>query len=310
MLRRVSALAVTCAVLGLVAACDDGPSGVAGTASLTVALTDAPLPDGLLASAIVDVGRIEIIPSDGPPMELTMDGGSHDLLTLQDGVTAELASLEIPAACYLQLRLYVNEAEVTLGDGYEFASGDPKTHVLAVPSGAASGIKINLRAADGDLENGGNNGACLEINSGETLLVVVDMDVSQNFVVRGVIQGSDPAIVPEILFTPLLRAVLNDVAASISGVVSTETEHSLEGLQVTATLVTDDPGDDFMTDMASGDVDPATGEYTVRFLAPGTYDVTVAGLDMGFETDPTERTITIAPEDAVTGADFEIVASP
>ena len=118
---------------------------------LSVLLTDAPHP--LFESANVTIGEISIIPADGAPIVLTSAGGSYDLLQLQDGVTANLATLSIDAGNYVQLRLVVTEASVTLKDGFQFNDGSI-TKTLVVPSGAQTGIKINLSNADGNSESG------------------------------------------------------------------------------------------------------------------------------------------------------------
>jgi len=92
----------------------------------------------------------------------------------------ELATADIDApARLLQLRLHVLSAQVKLKAGYMFAD-ETTTADLLVPSGAQSGIKINLRDADGNAD-----GAGVDLAPGETILVVVDMDVDQNFVVNG-----------------------------------------------------------------------------------------------------------------------------
>lgn len=169
--QHVSTLA-----LAAVAAIGCGDSTGSGAARLTIAVTDAA--DMFLASVTVTIGDVEIIPAEGPPVLLTTDGGTHDLLTLQNGVTASVATLVIDPGGYLQLRLVVQSAEVTLKPDYTF-NGGGQTMSLVMPSAAQSGIKMNLDASDGDPDNAG-----IDIAPGETILVI-DFDVSQNFKVQG-----------------------------------------------------------------------------------------------------------------------------
>jgi len=266
------------------AACSDAAG--TGEARLTVALTDAP--DSLLQSATVEIGKIEIIPASGSPITLTASGGSADLLALQNGVTKSLATLSIPAGRYLQLRMVVNSATVTLKSPYTFNDGS-RTKSLVVPSGAQTGIKINLDAADGE------PGAGVDIVPGETILLV-DFDVSQNFVVQGA--PGTPAGINGYLFTPLLRAVVQNVAGSIAGTLSgaSVANRTVRADQVDAGVI-----EELQTKVATA-VSDSAGRYTIRFLAPGTYTVSVPGAT----TAPASRSVTVGKGQAVTGVDFTI----
>ncbi len=185
-------------VLALAAAVAGGCSDTTGTGDvrLTVLLTDAPTVD--LASATVTIGAISILPADGAPIPVTDGAGPHDLLLLQDGVTAILATATIPTDTYLQLRLEVTAASVVLADPFVFVDGSTSMD-LKVPSGAQSGIKINLSAA---------GGTGIEIL--DNMVLVVDFDASESFVIQG--NPNTPAGISGVLFTPLLRAAASTVA--------------------------------------------------------------------------------------------------
>ncbi|MFQ6045958.1 MAG: DUF4382 domain-containing protein [Gemmatimonadales bacterium] len=278
-------LAVPLAMAGATACGDSTGTG----ATLTVALTDAA--DTLLQSAVVEIGEIQIIPASGSPVTLSTDGGTHDLLALQGGVTADLATLDIDPGTYLQLRIVVSAATVTLKPGLTFNDGTD-TKDLVVPSGAQSGIKINLDAADGDAESEG-----IDIVAGETILVV-DFDVSQNFVVQG--NADTAAGINGILFTPLLRATVRNVAGSIAGAVTTAADGSaVEGATVRAVQTQSGLMEELQTAEATAVTD-AAGSYRIMFLAPGSYEVTVDSLT----TEPASRSVTVGEGEDVTGVDF------
>jgi len=197
-------------------------------------------------------------------------------------VTAELASLDIEAGRYHQLRLIVTSATVTLASGLTFTDGST-SRALTIPSGAQTGIKINLN-------DGGNAG--VEIVDGETILVV-DFDVSQNFVVQG--NAGTPAGITGILFTPLVRAAVRNIAGSIAGTV-TAGGSPLAGATVRAVL--DEPGT--MEALETGEataVTDAEGEYKIWFLAPGTYTVSVDGRTG-------TQSVTVDESQSVTGINF------
>lgn len=259
MYRKAALFIVLVAAVGL-GACDS-PTADTRASRLTVLLTDAP--SDYLASAHVTVGRVDILPVDGPPIVVSNSGGEFDLLQLQNGVTAELGSALIEAGTYRQLRIVVESATLTLKDGYTFTDGST-TQSLHIPSGAKSGIKIKLTA------EGGTPGAGLEIRPGEMVLVV-DFDVSQNFVMQG--NAETPAGIKSFLFTPVLRAVVRDVAGSIKGSVAAPEGVDVEGMTVTATVAGAGEDDVPVTTLVDED-----GNFAMHFLAPGTYNVTVSTL--------------------------------
>jgi len=267
-----------------VAACGDSTGS--GTAQLRIQITDAPLE--YFASAEVTIGEVSIIPADGAPVVVTDQGGTFDLLTLQNGVTAALGELAIPAGDYVQLRLVVEAASVTLADGLMFSDGTIERS-LTIPSGAQTGVKINLSGADGE------DGPGIRIASGETILVV-DFDVSQNFIIQGAV--GTPAGITGVLFTPLLRATVRDQAGSIAGTV-TDASGPVENATVRAVREeTDTEGTDTTAEVTA--VTMEDGSYVLRFLAPGTYTVTVDG------SAAAAQTVTVGEGQDVTGVDFSI----
>ena len=275
-----------CALIALGAiACGDSTG--TGDATLTVALTDAP--NDYLQSVMVTIGEIEIISASGAPTSMPVAAGPYDLLTLQNGATASLASLIVEPGTYLQLRMVITSVDVTLKTGYSFADGAQSMGVI-IPSGAQTGIKINLDGADGDAQSAG-----VEIRPGETVLVI-DFDVSQNFVLLG--NPETGGVVNGILFTPLLRATVLDVAGSIAGMVSVPTGVDPSGITVMAEQTDSGLMEALQTPTATALTD-ASGNYQIMFLAPGTYDVKVEG-------QATSVSVTVVDAQDVIGVDFTI----
>jgi hypothetical protein len=306
MLRRVSTTLLPLAIIALVsvaAGCGDNSGPQDGVTRVTVALTDAPNP--MFAEASVEIGAVSLIPADGPPVTLADAGGTHDLLMLQNGVMVNLATQEIEAGRYLQLRLEVLSATVTLAEGLTWSDGTADQRSLAVPSGAQTGIKVNLRNADGP--------AGVDIASGETILVV-DMDVSQNFKIQG--SAGTPAGIRDVKFTPLLRAAVRDVAGSISGAVTypsatpaDETEFAAIAADLTTSPLLEEMQTMMVTTVAGSD-----STYTLWFVSPGTYDVSAAAtIDTSAAATVDTATFTDGPQSVsvgegenVTGIDFSL----
>jgi hypothetical protein len=200
MTRRILASTAFALILLIVAACDSstGPENAdSGEALLQILLTDAPA--DYIEEAWVTISRVYLIPGEedpeeGPPfVDLFNDPDNpleYDLLTLRDGVTADMTGeVEVPAGTYNQLRMIVASAEVTLIDGVEFSDGG-NTRELAIPSGAQSGIKVQLTES-------------ITTEEGTINVILVDFDVDQNFVIQG--NPETPAGIQGILFTPVLR---------------------------------------------------------------------------------------------------------
>ncbi len=293
---------LSAAVLALVASgCGNDATGVgspttdASAATVRVLLTDAP--SDYIASAEVDIGAVELVSADGAHVTLSDDGtdGFVNLLDFQDAATMQLAEADIEPGSFSQLRLIVEAARVQLADGYAFRDGSTEKD-LKVPSGAQTGIKLNLQSADG--------GGPLEIVPGETVLVL-DFDVSKSFVMLG--NFETPAGVHGVIFKPTIKVTGQDVAASISGTVSTEIEgQSVEGLTVKAepTDGGEAPG---YTPQAGTALTDADGNYTIPFLVPASYAVSVDGVGAGVAADPESQSVTLGLGENATGVDFELV---
>ena len=280
-------------------ACGDGV-GVDTQATVRVLLTDAPV--DYIGAALVDIGVVELIPAgDGPPITLSDDGtdGLVNLFDLQNGVTMFLAGAEVEAGSYTQLRLIVESARVVLKEPYVF-NGGGNVQDLIVPSGAQTGIKLNLGSSDGE-----GRGGFIQITPGETVLVL-DFDVSKSFVIQG--NPETPAGINSVHFQPTLRVVVQDVAGTISGTVSTAlTDVSVQSLTVTAAPIDEGTLEAFQTQTATTGTG-ADGTYTIEFLVPGTYTVSVTPPD-GLATEPADVEVPVGSAEDVSEVDFGIVES-
>jgi hypothetical protein len=139
-------------------------------------------PDTAASDTTSSGGRVDLYNNPGTPLHF-------DLLTLRDGVTADLTGLvEVDVGLYQSLRFVVDSARVTLVEGLMFEDST-QTGVLKVPSGSTSGIKVKLN----DI---------LDAGDGDTTTVTVDFDVDDNFKIQ---QNPQTGLVKMILFTPVLK---------------------------------------------------------------------------------------------------------
>ena len=284
------------AALGVVA-CSDTTS-LSGPAQVTVLLTDAPV--DYIDEAWVDIGEVVLVSSDGEHTVLSDDGtdGPVDLLELQSAATLVLADAEIESGSYSQLRLIVESASVSLADPHTFTDGSTEKD-LVIPSGAQTGIKLLLSGPDDD--------GPLEIPPGD-LMLVVDFDASQSFVIQG--NPETPAGIHGMHFQPTLRVVVMDVAGSISGTVSTEIATArIDSLRVRAVPVDDGLVEEFQTETTSTRTKD-DGTYTLWFLAPGEYTVRVTPADTMLVAEPDSIRVMVDPGEDVDSVDFEIDSIP
>ena len=129
-----------------------------------ILLTDAPLDDVLEAN--ITILRVELMDSTGTETILMDEPRQFDLLTLRDGVTAELADLPVLASTYDQIRMVVSDSAYVL-------LNDSTIQELKIPSGQSSGIKLM-------------NIPTFEIADSDDLVVItIDFDASTSFVRAG-----------------------------------------------------------------------------------------------------------------------------
>ncbi|MBO0329682.1 DUF4382 domain-containing protein [[Muricauda] lutisoli] len=272
----------------IIMSCSDGEGRSAeGTGTLSVQLTDAPFPTELVAEANVTVYKVEARLVDGDDSDdMNDDSSSNDdstdddssddssdddsspyitlmeeemdvnLLELTNGLTQQLAEIDVPAGSYDLIRVYVKGVNVVLTDG--------TVYDLKVPSGDASGIKVFVEPA-------------ITVVGGLSADLLLDFDVSRSFVAKGNMDTA--AGLNGFNFKPVIKASNMSTAGTLSGNVSTveeETSVALEGTQISVFAA------DTLNTTSFTDVD---GNYAVLGLEAGMYEV-VAELE-GYITSDT-----------------------
>lgn len=204
---------------------NDEPQGSKGR--INVHLTDSPYPIELIESAYVTIDKVEIrqhLESNTGEDEnsfviISEEEMEIDLLELTNGTTEQIATVDLEAGTYDQIRLHVVDARVKLIDGSEFD--------LTVPSGSSSGLKIKFNPA-------------IQLSEGQTSDVLLDFDVSRSFVVKGQI-GTN---INGFNFKPVVRGVFLGLAGRIEGNVSDTDGNPLENAMVKLWV----PGDEINGD--------------------------------------------------------------
>lgn len=248
----------------LVMSCSDDNEVASDYGKLSVKLTDAPFPHDLVAEANVTIFKVDAryngdinledemmdststtVETDGdnPFIVLMEDEVQVNLLELTNGVTKNLADIDVPVGTYDLIRVYVEGINVVLKDG--------TTYDLKVPSGSQSGIKIFIKPG-------------LNVSGGLTSDLLLDFDVSRSFVAKGGTQN-----ITGFNFKPVIKASNMSTAGTLTGIVTELQEETLlgvEGAQIAVFVA------DTMNTTTFSDVD---GSYMLIGLDAGSYTVEV-----------------------------------
>jgi hypothetical protein len=179
-MRRIDAFlaAASLALLSVVAACGGG-GGIGGTGSpygtMRVSLTDAPACGYEQVNVTVERVRVHqsSVAGDGDAgwQEITLPAPQRlNLLTLTNGVLAELGETLLPAGRYTQLRLVLAENSATAPFANSVVPEGGAEVALDTPSAQQSGLKINVG---------------LDVPADKVLDVVLDFDACKSVVKRG-----------------------------------------------------------------------------------------------------------------------------
>jgi len=243
-------------LVGLFAACGGG-GGIGGTGSsdmgtLQVKMTDAPSCGFDAVNISVDRVRVHqsaiATDSDTGWSEIVLNPAKRvDLLSLANGVLADLGQTALPAGTYTQMRLVLaaNDASHPLANSV-VPTGGAET-ALTTPSAQQSGIKLNVD---------------IDVAADKVADVVLDFDACKSVVTRGA--SGKYNLKPVIAVTP----VLSDAGLRVVGYVdplialgSTMVSVQSGGVPVKST------------------VPDATGKFTLYPVPTGSYElvVTAAG---------------------------------
>ena len=117
----------------------DNPTGNLGRTYLKIRLKDAPVD---CDSVIINLKEIRIklaedsTGADSGWITLATHAGFYDLLTLQNGVDTLISASSVPTDTLQQIRMILGDSNRVVVNGVSYA--------LTIPSGAESGLKINL----------------------------------------------------------------------------------------------------------------------------------------------------------------------
>jgi len=240
-----------------------------GNGILVLKITDAPFPAELVDEANVIIDYIKLKKSSSEEMGDDNDSEfvliekdtTINLLDLSNGITKILATLEVPAGSYNEIRLHVVEASLKLMD-------DTTSFKLRIPSGTSSGLKVKIIPG-------------LLVEDGVRSEVLLDFDVSRSFKIIGNTKNKHG--IKGFMFNPVVRAVNTTGAGKISGTVKSENAEKLQNAWVTLIM-----GNDTIASSKS----TKDGFYAIIGIPAGTYDLTCS--KEGYNDEMKEKITIIA----------------
>ncbi len=257
--RTLAALAIAGVFL---AACGDSTPTLSSGGTVNVLLTDAPFPLSDLKSVDIWVNRIDAKLSDVDSAAaaneadsagwktLASPNAAFNLLTLANGVTANLGGSNLPVGSYKSFRIVIDtdKSSITMNDN---------THPdIKWPSAGKNGIKILLDKP-------------FDVTTGTTNLLI-DFDVGRSFVVRGNSISQNG-----LLFKPVIHATTQQNTGTIAGTVHGDnaTGPVLAGVTVEVLKNGTTLGDTNPNNIVRTGMTDANGNFTLAFVPPGTYVV-------------------------------------
>lgn len=222
-----------------------GTSGETGT--MEVQLHDAP---NNYEKVNVFIERVEVNNADTDTgwVEISSPQQTYDLLELTNGATEVLGSKELPAGTYEQIRLILSS------DGHSVVV-DGEERSMFVPSGAQTGIKLNVNA---------------EIEPDITYTLLLDFDASRSVVERGNEQSG-----VDYLLKPVISASNEAETGNIAGVVDpADAEPFVYAIADSDTL-------------SSTKADTSDGSFKLIGLEDGTYTVSVDPTNDNYQSKDT-----------------------
>jgi len=247
-------------ILVLIGGCGKGPTeeGAAGYGRIKLEAFDAPPPSGV-EHIYLTIREVSVHKEGGGWVTLAEPNTTYDFLELINGATAALVDTTLEPGHYTQMRLVLADENEIVVDG--------ETHILFVPSGVQTGVKLNLDFA---------------VEEDELIEIMVDFDASKSIT----------RTPKRYLLRPTFRAFKKVLSGTVSGTVKDAAGVGIPNALVEAIT----PNDTVST------VTDSTGAYKL-ILLEGTYDLKASA--EGYTTaDTTYTGVEVGAGADLTGYDF------
>ena len=218
-----------------------GTGSDAGTGTMQVKMHDNP---GDYDEVNISVERVEVNRSEGDEgwQTISEPNETYNILELINGEFEVLADAELETGIYQQIRLILSDNNTVVVDG--------ETFNMTVPSGAETGLKLNINA---------------EITEGIVYVLLLDFDADRSVRALGAADGYN--------LVPVVRATAEAITGNISGTISPAEARA---------MITAEAGDEIVSTTYA---DEETGEFTLVGLEDDSYTITVEPREDGYESE-------------------------
>ena len=293
-MKWIPSIAAT--ALLLASACSGGGSGTTtgggggggnGSGVLSLEATDAPFVFDIVSEARISIDRITILPGDGDDGPIVLYQGNPvelDLLSLRNGVTRALATHDVPAGDYRQLRIRVVAARLVLVNGNVYTTEDGTIHLSSQDT---SGFKVFVDPP-------------ITVAEGEHASALLDFDMTHTF---HPIPANDPLSANHFNLHPVLHVSNLGETGGIQGRVLRDDGSGGTTPVASATVYVLPPGDPDPEHAIATTGSNDNGAYAFLGLEPGTYDLSaVHGDDEGGVSGVVVNVAHVTPVDITIGA--------
>jgi hypothetical protein len=253
------------------------------TGTLKLSLTDAPIADAAAVEGVyITISSIQYNQNDVWIEDTNFEGPqTFNLLDLTGGTVTPLSNTEITAGEISQIRFMLDVQE----DG-STEEENPGSYIVIDSTGTANGTADNDVIHELFVPSGEQTGykatGSFTIPANGEVEITADFDVRKSVVKRGVKD--------EYILKPTIRLVVNNQAGTIAGSFTEDTStyssyiiFAYEDGEYATSEAPDGTEDDtfipFGHAISSASADLTEGSYTIPFLAAGTYDLIIVGVD-------------------------------
>jgi hypothetical protein len=234
--------------------CDGSTDSRTAIGRISVEAFDTP-PPGDLEALNLTITQVSAHHTESGWIVLAEPDSTYDFLQLINGVTATLATADVPVGKYTQMRLVVADSNEVVVGGVSYP--------LVVPSGTESGVKLKLN---------------FTVEEDQLVEIYVDFDAS-----RAINWNPDPYHLH-----PTFKAFMKVLSVKVSGVVGDDLGEPIENALVEAVSSDDDTTATLTDALGAYTLILPEGMYDISASAAGYTTADIAYTDV--EVDPTLAT--------------------
>jgi len=260
MLRAATTLSIAFLLVATACSGDDvslAPQDPPQDGRVNLEFTDAPLPLGQIARAIVEIDEVSVHGDvDGDHGFTTViEGGPYEIKLhgLRNGLTQFFEGDLLPPGTYRQLRIHFTSALLELKDGRVFTTEDDTLRLTGQDS---AGFKVFFDPP-------------VEVRADEPTNLLLDFDLRKTF---SSVPGNDTDTASFFHLHPSVRTAVLDETGEIRGVVTTK-DGATTVPAPDAEVYVLAPGEEDLDQAFASTLADENGSAAVLGIPPGTYDV-------------------------------------